>query len=173
MKSATAAMRIYQMSASYDSRQDRIRLRISTRCKNELVFWLTRRLTLALLPKLQQMEAKESLKSAPTTEKLIGEKGKSLAQQTFRKQVLSETDFETPYKEVAHASTQTQDDLLVVEVNITPQSDNSYTVRFADENSKQVATGAEVTAYSIAFTEKMFVSLIHLLEVQSEAAAWQ
>lgn len=172
MKSATAAMRIYQMSASYDSRQDRIRLRISTHCKNELIFWFTRRLTQALLPKLQQMETKGSLKSAPTAEKLLGEKGKSLAQQTLRKQVLSETDFETPYREVTHASTQTQDDLLVVEVNITPQSDNSYTVRFADENSKQVAKGAEVTAYSIAYTEKMFISLIHLLEVQSKAAQW-
>lgn len=172
MKSATAAMRIYQMSAAYDSRQDRIRLRISTRCKNELTFWFTRRLTQALLPKLQQVEAKGSLKSAPTAEKLLGEEGKSLAQQVFRKQVLSETDFETPYKEVEHASAQTQDDLLVVEVNITPQSDNSYTVRFANENSKQIAKGAEVTAYSIAYTEKMFVSLIHLLETQNKTAQW-
>lgn len=172
VKPTATTMRIYQMSATFDSREDRIRLRISTQCKNELIFWFTRRFTHALLPKLQDLEQKETLKSAPTAQKLMGDEGKVLAQKTHRKQVLEETDFKTPYKEIDHSSHETQDNMLVVEMNITPQTDKSYVVRFADENSKRVKEGAEVSAYSISFNEKMFVSLVHLLETQSKAAKW-
>lgn len=173
MSMTNTAMGIYQMSTSYDFKEDRIRLRVSTSCKNELVLWFTRRMTLALLPQLQQIEENNALKGAPTTEKLLGNEGKKVAQKSHRKTLLAETDFDTPYKEREEAHEASQDSLLVVEVNITSMKDKSYIVRFADAKSKEVADGADVNAYSLSFKEKMFVSFIHLLETQLKAAKWQ
>jgi hypothetical protein len=54
-------MNIHQMSVQYDERQDRLALRVSNQDNQEFRLWLTRAMTLRLLPHLQasvvQLEA--------------------------------------------------------------------------------------------------------------------
>ena len=47
-------MNIHQLNVSHNDRQDRLLLRVNTQTAEEFRFWLTRRLTLRLLPALQQ-----------------------------------------------------------------------------------------------------------------------
>jgi hypothetical protein len=46
-------MNIHQMSVQYDERQDRLALRVSNQDSQEFRLWLTRAMTLRLLPHLQ------------------------------------------------------------------------------------------------------------------------
>ena len=46
-------MNIHQMSVQYDERQDRLAVRVSNQQNQEFRLWLTRAMTLRLLPHLQ------------------------------------------------------------------------------------------------------------------------
>lgn len=47
-------MNIHQLSVHHDERQDRLLLRLNTQDQQEFRFWLTRRMTLRLMPAIQQ-----------------------------------------------------------------------------------------------------------------------
>jgi hypothetical protein len=47
-------MNIHQLSVNHDERQDRLLLRLNTQDQQEFRFWLTRRMTLRLMPAIEQ-----------------------------------------------------------------------------------------------------------------------
>ncbi len=64
-------MNIHQLSVSYEERQDRLLLRLNTQDHQEFRFWLTRRMSLRLLPAIDQsvarLEASQPGVAAPDT----------------------------------------------------------------------------------------------------------
>jgi hypothetical protein len=64
-------MNIHQMSVQYDARQDRLSVRVSNQDHQEFRLWLTRAMTLRLLPHLQasvvQLEARDPQVTATDT----------------------------------------------------------------------------------------------------------
>ena len=47
-------MNIHQLSVHHEERQDRLLLRLNTKDQQEFRFWLTRRMTLRLLPAIEK-----------------------------------------------------------------------------------------------------------------------
>ena len=56
-------MQIHQLNIQYQADQDRVLARINTSAGTELRLWLTRRLTLGLLPILRRVESEQLQKS--------------------------------------------------------------------------------------------------------------
>ena len=57
-------MRIHQLNLKYVPEQDRLLLRINTKTGEELRLWLSRRLTLGVLPLLRKLTSEQAAKSA-------------------------------------------------------------------------------------------------------------
>jgi hypothetical protein len=95
-------MNIHQVNVSYAGEQDRLLLRINSQGGEEFRIWLTRRLTLQLLPVLD----------------------KSSQNQNFQKEAAAyQGDFQTPYKDQPAVLPLGEEPLLVTELNLTPQAD--------------------------------------------------
>ncbi len=88
-------MNIHQMSVQYDERQDRLAIRVSNQEQQEFRLWLTRAMTLRLLPHLQasvvQLESSDPqvMASDTTAQQMLTE----LKRENF----LSQADFSTPF----------------------------------------------------------------------------
>ena len=90
-------MNIHQLNVSHNDRQDRLLLRVNTQTAEEFRFWLTRRLTLRLLPALQQalgrMESNQPQMVAPDPA------SRQILTDLKRDAFLQQADFKTPYTE--------------------------------------------------------------------------
>ncbi|MDP3248516.1 MAG: hypothetical protein Q8M93_16335, partial [Polaromonas sp.] len=99
-------MNIHQVSVSYVQEQDRLLIRINGKEGGELRAWMTRRLTLALLPVLSQTSTEQINKAAATPQPAAGagdQRGKLLA--AFETEAaLRSGDFETPYRPAEDAA---------------------------------------------------------------------
>ena len=88
-------MGIHQLSLSYDDKQDRLLLRVSTQASEEFRFWLTRRMTERLSPALQQavqrLDAQQPGLVAPD------ERSRQLVSDFRHDDIIRHADFRTPY----------------------------------------------------------------------------
>ena len=88
-------MAIHQLSLSYDDKQDRLLLRVSTQAAEEFRFWLTRRMTERLTPALQQavqrLDAQQPGLVAPD------ERSRQLVSDFRHDDIIRHADFRTPY----------------------------------------------------------------------------
>ena len=88
-------MGIHQLSLSYDDKQDRLLLRVSTQAAEEFRFWLTRRMTERLSPALQQavqrLDAQQPGLVAPD------ERSRQLVSDFRHDDIIRHADFRTPY----------------------------------------------------------------------------
>ena len=88
-------MGIHQLSLSYDDKQDRLLLRVSTQASGEFRFWLTRRMTERLSPALQQavqrLDAQQPGLVAPD------ERSRQLVSDFRHDDIIRHADFRTPY----------------------------------------------------------------------------
>jgi len=88
-------MNIHQLSVSFDERQDRLLLRLSTQAREEFRFWITRRMTSRLLPILEQCVVRQEASQPgvtatdPNTQQMLSE----LKRDAFMQQA----DFSTPF----------------------------------------------------------------------------
>lgn len=118
-------MNIHQVNVSYSAEQDRLLIRINSLNGEEFRAWLTRRLTLKLLPhlgKTAQAQIEQQFQPPAAGTPLPEQKEQML--QNFKKEAaVYDGDFQTPFKEKAAALPLGEDPLLVTELSFTPLAD--------------------------------------------------
>ena len=149
-------MNIHQMSVQYDERQDRLVLRVSTQDAQEFRLWLTRCMTLRLLPHLQaavvQLEASDPQVMAPDTT------AQQILADLKRENFLSQADFSTPFATQILGLPLGDLPLLVTDVQMNLHSSGSLHLQFHDKNGSS-ASGLH--------------GLLHLMEQALKRAQWQ
>jgi hypothetical protein len=115
-------MNIHQVSVSYSHEQDRFLVRINTRSDEEVRFWFTRRLTLALLPLLEKTSTEQIARrsSPPNLTAPLSEQRQQLLENFQQEAASYKSDFQTPYRETIASLPLGPEPLLVTEVKLTP-----------------------------------------------------
>ena len=115
-------MNIHQVSVSYSHEQDRFLVRINTRSEEEVRFWFTRRLTLALLPMLEKATVEQITRqlSPPDLAAPLNEQRRQLLENFQQEAASYKSDFQTPYREKLTTLPLGPEPMLVTEVKMTP-----------------------------------------------------
>ena len=157
-------MKIHQLSVVYQPDQDRILVQINTLLGEVLRLWLTRRMTLLLLPRLFQTTRKlqaENLHLSTTHD---------AAQQMlmdFKKQEsIANTDFKTPFNAEAKALPLGLEPLLVNTLQLTPQAKGILQIGFEEK------IAAKPRSFQISMDLTLLHSFLHLLESSAKTAEW-
>ncbi len=166
-------MQIHQLNIQYQADQDRVLARINTSAGTELRLWLTRRLTLGLLPLLRKVENEQLEKSlAAQPEADLGmtakdPKVREMLSEFKKERSLQQADFKTPYKE-PETGLPAELPLLVVEVQITPLANFSARLKlFAT-----LADPAQKREIKMELDQKMMHGLVHLMDKAFNDSRW-
>ncbi len=160
-------MHIHQVNVSYDAEQDRLLLRINSLSREEFRAWLTRRMTLKLLPQLGQT-AQEQLdkqfpapiqsRHPPTQQQLVAQFHKEAA--------VYDGDFQTPFIEKASALPLGEAPLLVTELTITPLADAKLQLVLLERLPEQQRD------LQLVMDPALTRGLLRLLNQSMRASAW-
>lgn len=165
------AMQIHQLNLKFDAEQDRLLVRINTSTHVELRLWLTRRLTVGVLPLLRKLVTRQLEKSVPvaTQDDAGTAKVREFLGEIKREAVLRNSDFATPFKE-QEATTEPPDTgaLLVTEVAITPLPNGHLRVKF---NGKHGGAGVNRDV-QIDLDDNLMHGFLHLLEKAYVNSQW-
>jgi hypothetical protein len=167
-------MNIHQLSVNYLQEQDRILARINTTDGAELRLWLTRRLTLGLMPLLSkivtdQVATQEALKSpsiSPTS--AADARTKALLADFKKEESLQKSDFKTPFKDQPEQLPLGAKPLLVTEVNVTPLANGQLQLAF----SEKLPDTPNPRSFQIALEANLVHGFVHLLEKAVAASLW-
>jgi hypothetical protein len=123
-------MNIHQVNVSYAGEQDRLLLRINSQSGEEFRIWLTRRLTLQLLPVLDKSSQNQLRSQLPPPDPgaPLPEQRQQILQNFQKEAAAYQGDFKTPYKDQPAALPLGEEPLLVNELNLTPQPDGKLHV---------------------------------------------
>jgi hypothetical protein len=168
-------MRIHQLNVRYDNEQDRLLARINTDTAIEMSLWLTRRLTLGVLPLLRKFATEQLERDAVLLADTAAPKDPHVRQALgeFKKEVvLRQSDFNTPYKE-PEAAAATEAPLLVCEVAMTPLSSGQLQVKFrgpmVTNLTRNDQTRKEV---QIELDNNLLHGFLHLVEKAFASSGW-
>jgi hypothetical protein len=169
-------MQIHQLNLKYDQEQDRLQLRINTSTGQEIRLWLSRRLTVGVLPLMRKLTAEQTAKSAA----LAAEQGAAFSARDPKiREMLSEfnkdatlrsSDFVTPFKEAKPDSSNAAPALLVNEVTITPLANGHLAVKFSGHGANTPANQKQDVR--IDLDERLMYGFMHLLETAFRASQW-
>lgn len=175
-------MNIHQVSVSYVQEQDRLLMRINGKEGGELRAWLTRRLTLALLPVLSQTTTEQISKvaagAAASVQAVVGagvgtEAQRSQALAAFEKEAaLRSGDFETPYQ-APPADTPAEpvlgpEPLLLTEVKVTLLGSGQLRLQLFEKLPGQ----EDVRNFQIMMDPQLSNALLQLLHQSVNASQW-
>lgn len=118
-------MNIHQVNVSYSGEQDRLLVRINSRGGEEFRAWLTRRLTLKLLPHLgQTAQAQMERQFQPPQPAVpLAEQRAQLVENFQKEAAVYQGDFQTPFQDQPAALPLGEEPLLVTELTFTPLAD--------------------------------------------------
>lgn len=91
-------MNIHQLSVTYSPTEDRLLLRINTTTQEEIQVWLTRRMTMNLMPHLPKIAAEQLALSAPVQTPLLTEQDKQVFADFKQHEHIRQADFCNPTK---------------------------------------------------------------------------
>lgn len=135
-------MNIHQVSVSYSHEQDRFLVRINTRSDEEVRFWFTRRLTLALLPLLEkastELIARQS--SPPNLAAPFDEQRQQLLKNFQQEAASYKSDFQTPYRETITSLPLGPEPLLVTEIKLTPLAGAELEIHMVEKIADKTRT---------------------------------
>ena len=159
-------MQIHQLNVSHNDRQDRLLLRLNTQTGQEFRFWLTRRLTLRLMPVLLQtvgrMESNtpQMVATDPASQQILSD----LKRDAF----LQQADFKTPFSEQAQQLPLGDAPMLVTDVHLQLMGMGMQLTL----EDKDAASG-QTRSCQLQLQASLVHGLIHLLQQASSAAHWQ
>ena len=162
-------MHIHQLNVSHHERQDRLLLRLNTAAGEEYRFWLTRRLTLRLLPTLEQTLARleshqpHMVATDPASQQILTE----LKRDAF----LKEADFKTPYAEQAQKWPLGQEPMLVTDVQIQLQG-AGVLLTLEDKGGTERKALTQVKSCQLNLHLTLVHGLIHLIRQAMTQAEW-
>ena len=124
-------MNIHQMSVQYDERQDRLSLRVSNQDNQEFRLWLTRAMTLRLLPHLQasvvRLEARDPQVMATDTT------AQQMLADLKREKFLAKADFSTPFVSENRKLPLGETPMLVTDVQLNLHNSGGFVLLFRDK----------------------------------------
>jgi hypothetical protein len=160
-------MNIHQMSVQYDERQDRLAFRVSNQDQQEFRLWLTRSMTLRLLPHLQaavvQLESRhpQVLATDTTAQQMLAE----LKRENF----LTNADFSTPFASQNLSLPLGETPILVTDVQLNLHNSGCLDLLLQDKSGDN-ASGASC---ELSLQAALLHGLLHLLEASLKKAQWQ
>ena len=163
-------MHIHQLNLSHNDRHDRLLLRLNTQSGEEFRFWLTRRLTLRLLPVLQQTLGRiesnqpQMLAPDPASQQILTE----LKRDAF----LQKADFKTPYVEQAQQWPLGEEPMLVTDVQMQLQG-TGVLLTLQDKGGTGRENAAQVQSCQLNLQPSLVHGLIHLIQQAMTRAEWQ
>lgn len=159
-------MRIHQLNVSHNDRQDRLLLRVNTQNAEEFRFWLTRRLSLRLMPVLQQtvgrMEsnAPQMVAPDPASQQILTD----LQRDAF----MQKADFKTAYVEQIQQLPLGEEPMLVTDVQLQLQG-SAVLLTLQDKGKAP----QQVQSCQLNLQPSLLHGLIHLLQQALVKAEWQ
>ena len=163
-------MQIHQLNVSHNDRQDRLMLRLNTQSGEEFRFWLTRRLTLRLLPVLQQtvgrLESNQPQMLAPDLA------SQQILTELKRDAFLQKADFRTPYVEQAQQLPLGEEPMLVTDVQMQVQG-TGVLLTLQDKGTATSGAPAHVQSCQLNLQSSLVHGLIHLIQQVMNRAEWQ
>lgn len=160
------SMNIHQLNVSHDERQDRLLLRLNTQNLEEFRFWLTRRMTMRLVPAIEQsalrLEAAQpgvAVADAPS-QQMLGE----LKREAF----LSQANFATPFKDQATQWPLGPEPLLVTDAHLSIQAQGALEMAFEDKSNP-----AQSKTCKMWLPLNLVHGMVHLIQQASEKAQWR
>jgi hypothetical protein len=158
-------MSIHQLSVSFVDREDRLLLRLNTQDAKEFRFWLTRRLTLRLMPVLEDTLMR--LDSGTAHVLAPDESARKIVSEFQHDSFLREADFQTPFKEEARHWPLGQEPMLVSEINMSflPSGALDLNLVGADEDGEKKACQLQLQG-------QLVHGLVHLIRQCMDKAQW-
>ena len=148
------------MSVQYDERQDRLSVRVSNQVKQEFRLWLTRSMTLRLLPHLQaavvRLESRDPQVMATDTT------AQQMLAELKRENFLSRADFSTPFATQNLSLPFGETPLLITDVQLQ--------ILNGQDKTGDNASGASL---ELNLQATLLHGLLHLIEAALKKAKWQ
>ena len=159
-------MGIKQLNGGYVPAEDRILLRVSTDEGQEFRFWLTRRLTLRLMPVLQQtvgrMESSTPQMVAPDPA------SQQILTDLKRDAFMQKADFKTAYVEQVQQRPLGEEPMLVTDVQLQLQG-TAVLLTLQDKG----AVAGQTQSCQLNLQASLVHGLIHLIGQAMDKAGWQ
>ena len=174
-------MLLHQLNFKFDPEQDRLLLRINTSTQLELRMWLTRRLTIGVLPLLRklitnQLAKADALEAANGNGATVRDpKIREFLSEIKKDTILKTSDFETPFKEQATPAAiaaSTDDAVLVSEMALTPLTNGHLKIKFTGKPIGSSQIEQQARNVEIDLDERLMHGFLHLLEKSYAASEW-
>jgi hypothetical protein len=161
-------MNIHQVSVTYHQEQDRLLVRISSHESEELRLWLTRRMTLSLMPVLTKTAADQLVQETQDGGVATPQdEHRRRMVENFNKEALAHaSDFKTPYQAEGAALPLGTEPLLVTEVKMTLLKSGKLELAFIE---KLPEPGRNVR---IAISARLTQGLLQLLNKCLKKSQW-
>jgi hypothetical protein len=158
-------MNIHQLSVHHDERQDRLLLRLNTQDLQEFRFWLTRRMTLRLMPAIQQSAVR--LEAAQPGVAATDAPAQHLLSEFKRDAFLKKADFATPFENCATQWPLGAEPLLITDAHLTIKPSGALEIAFEDKSDP-----AQARACQLHLQVSLVHGMLHLIQQAIEKAEW-
>jgi hypothetical protein len=158
-------MNIHQLSVNHDERQDRLLLRLNTQDLQEFHFWLTRRMTMRLMPAIEQ--SAERLEAAQPGVAVTDAPSQQLLTELKRDAFLKKADFDTPFENRATQWPLGAEPLLVTDVHLSIQPCGALEISFEDKSNT-----AQARSCQLHLQVSLVHGMAHLIRQASVKAEW-
>ena len=157
-------MNIHQLSITYQPDHDRILLQVNTQAKEMLRVWLTRRMLLQFLPRLNHLanQAEASKVDLMTA----NESTRQMLTEFKRQESVAKGDFKTPFNTEAKTWPLGQEPLLANSIHLRPKPDGIVELGFEEK------AGLPPRGFQINLDTALLHNVIHLLEAAVQASGW-
>lgn len=158
-------MNIHQLSVQHDERQDRLLLRLNTQDQREFRFWLTRRMTLRLMPAIEQSAVR--LEAAQPGVAATDVPSQHMLTEFKRDAFLKKADFATPFENRATEWPLGAEPLLITDAHLTIQPSGALEISFEDKSDP-----VQARACQLHLQVSLVHGLVHLIQQACEKAEW-
>jgi hypothetical protein len=158
-------MNIHQLSVHHDERQDRLLLRLNTLDQQKFRFWLTRRMTLRLMPAIQQSAVR--LEAAQPGVAATDAPSQHLLTELKRDAFLKKADFATPFDNHATQWPLGAEPLLITDAHLTIQPNGALEISFEDKSGPDQARTCQ-----LHLQISLVHGMVHLIQQAIEKAEW-
>jgi len=145
-------MNIHQLSVTYHQEEDRLLVRVSSHENEEFRLWLTRRMTLALMPGLTKAATDQLARHTESNDLAApADIQRQRIVDNFKKEALTyASDFKTPYQAKDAVLPMGKEPLLVTEVKMSLLKSGKLQLAFIEKlpdpgRNVRIATGAQLT----------------------------
>lgn len=157
-------MQIHQLNIGHVDRQDRLLLRLNTQSAQEFRFWLTRRLTLRLLPILE--DALSRLESMPLAS-MPTPQAQQMLNDIQHEAFLQAADFSTPFADQPAELPLGDEPMLVTDVALQLQ-DSELRMSLQDKG----APAGQVQSCELVLQTALVHGMAHLVRQAASGAQW-